>query len=180
MTDDVKVFLCCNFDEMVPDLGEKNVTQGLTRWVRAEEAATYEECMQDMIAKIQSAWPVDEAYWNQSPVELITRLIEERDEACTRVQDDLANGICPVCRQKEGDHEPMCAWGMEADELHQQLSAAEDRLLSNHPESWSRITKKLTGERDIARQVARNLWRLLMQHDELPDIHEEFLWLIQE
>lgn len=81
----------------------------------------------EFITKLQSALD-STTCWSESPVELVTYLIDERDELASRIQEDLASGICPVCRQPEGDHELKCSWGMEIDELNGQLDDLTARL----------------------------------------------------
>jgi hypothetical protein len=51
MSDKTKVFLCCNVDEMIEDLGERNFTRGLTKWVRL---ADYES-LTDRLAAAEAA-----------------------------------------------------------------------------------------------------------------------------
>ena len=39
------------------------------------------EIWDDLLCRLRAAWPGEMLHWNESPLELITRLIDERDEA---------------------------------------------------------------------------------------------------
>ena len=49
----------------------------LTRKCEEAENAVWDE----LTAALQRAWPDETLAWNESPLELVTRLVDERDEA---------------------------------------------------------------------------------------------------
>ena len=60
------------------------------------------------------------------------------------------------------------------DELEDEIERLKQDLKRYHPESWARITKRLTDERDKAREAAErtfNRWKLAISM--VPDVDED-------
>jgi hypothetical protein len=62
----------------VPEKSAKVETEGAT--AMTTEKTELQEFTDDLLVRLQGAWPDERLHWDETPLELVTRLIDERDD----------------------------------------------------------------------------------------------------
>lgn len=93
-----------------PPAGYVRIDSDITEVVNGGESA--DDVWNEVVEALQAAWPNETLHWNESPRELITRLINERDERTAKLEFLRSKGLTVGTMQESGK-DPYLAYVIE-------------------------------------------------------------------
>ena len=84
----------------------------------------YGPAWQELISAISAAWPGETPVWSKTPLELVTRLIDERDELLQAITKTVRGIRAELADETQGHAETLCKIEMRVTELAPWLSVS--------------------------------------------------------